>query len=171
MRRVFNYDRFWEFVDSHNVSTVFRNGIVACGILFYKIIDGQVCVLLSKKEGKDELEDIGGKIECRDSDNSVLGAAIREMWEETNRVIGRDEVWHYIRKFHNYQKKEFQKHYNQQGMYYCYLIEVDSGFVADAHETMGDVETHTGIKRTIRWYYLEDVRHRLANRVRGVQVR
>jgi 8-oxo-dGTP pyrophosphatase MutT (NUDIX family) len=173
LRRIFNNcpGRFHEstVIDTQVTMArdVYKNPIVATGIIFYTYLNGRLCILLLQRHDSDVLEDLGGKIER--SDSSVLNAAIREVREETNGVIQSDDIWYYIRLFHNYENRENQVYYCAKSMYYCYLIEVSSSFMWDAREQMGYVEKHTGIRRTVDWYFVDTIHEeRLAHRIRGI---
>ncbi len=156
-RRIFNCDNLEETKTVQNLHTdvLYKRTISAAGCLIYKILGGEVYLLLIKYNDPNwpMLDDLGGRIDG--SDTSVIGAITREVSEETNNVIDSNlfKSMHMTNSFYTLKSK-----------YYVVLVRVDDNFCKDT-TVFGDKEIHDNIYRTINWFNLRDVKDTLAQRI------
>jgi hypothetical protein len=159
-RKIFNYDNQnkSKVVSNLKSKELYDNSISACGSLFYKIIDGDVYLLLIKYDdpGWNKLDDFGGRIDV--DDDSITCAITREVCEETNKQISREDMKECI------QDGILKTFYNKFSKYYFHLIEAGDDFFEDT-SVFGTFEEADKIKRTIDWYKYIDVKNDLAYRL------
>ena len=158
MRRVFNYDNFAQssVVNSTELN-VYNNNISACGCLIYKLVNGNVELLLIKYTDPrwNKLDDFGGQIDS--TDKTVMDAMSREMFEETNGILVlKDILFKYA--------GSVKRFYNKKSKYYFYTVEVDDNFSLD-NTVYGDSETLDNIGRTISWYNYKECKNSLSYRL------
>lgn len=156
-RKVFNYDNQNEYnIVPKNELNVFENTISACGVLFYRLNNNNIELLLIKYEDKNwpRLDDFGGQIDLEDK--NILEVIYREASEETNELIDISKV---IKKYNN-----IKYFYNKKSKYYFMLIEVDNKFATNT-QIYGNIEFHDNIKRTISWYNYKEVKNNIAYRL------
>lgn len=157
-RRIFNYDNLTEslIINSQNYAQSFTNSISAAGCLFYKIVDGEVWLLLIKYINPEYplLDDFGGKVDI--TDNSIMETIMRELSEETNGIISGDYIENLINVSPAF--------YNKKSKYYMKTVCVDNSFYPDT-TIFGDFEGTDRISRTIGWYKFNDVWDKLAHRL------
>jgi len=171
-QRLFNYENLEEstIINKEDWKRPFVNCISACGVLFYKVVDNKVKLLLINyhKQKDSCLDDFGGKIKVMDK--SLVNAMTREVSEETNYIITPEYLNIVI---YRYSTRTF---YNRHAKYYMWLVEVDNTFYPDT-TIFGDYELlrHTNSRKTrwdipenyrmIRWYDYECVKDKLAKRL------
>ena len=156
--RVFNFDNIKESMIQTSKKEKFENNISACGVLFYKIVNGDIMLLLIKYDHKNWnlLDDFGGKID--NTDLTIHDAMRRETLEETNGII---DINYYI----NTERPNI--FYNKHCQYYNVLIRVHESFYVDT-TIFGDIETHDNIGRKIKWHvYDRDLIDKLSMRLNG----
>lgn len=162
-RKIFNFNDQKEskVIESlSEKSKLYENTISACGAMFYKIVKGDVYLLLiSFADPKwNKLDDFGGQID--ETDDTVMDAIEREVSEESNGQINEKK----LRKLLNTNKcKTF---YNKFSKYYNYVIEVDDNFFKDT-SVFGDFEKTDKIKRKINWYKFSDFKNKISQRIIG----
>lgn len=136
----------------------YSNPILACGIVFYKIVDNKLQLLLSKYNHKQQLEDFGGKIEI--TDTSVFDAMAREVMEESNHLITAE----YLKeRLHHDDNITF--YYNKHSKYYVWLIQVDNTFFPDTSVFGTEEQLNPIKKRTVQWYNFHEVHKKLSDRL------
>jgi 8-oxo-dGTP pyrophosphatase MutT (NUDIX family) len=133
---------------------MYSNTISACGCLFYKLVEGELYLLLITYADPEwsRYDDFGGKIDLTDA--SVMDAIIRETSEETNHIINKKIL----------RKCDYDEFYNRQSKYYSILIEVDDDFYPDT-SIFGEYENTDKIKRTVDWHKYNDCKNNLAYRL------
>lgn len=153
-RKIFNYDNIEEFKIVESNKDAYTNTISACGCLFYKVVNGDLYLLLISYTDPewDRLDDFGGKIDT--TDVSVIDAIIRETSEESNDIINGDII----------QRCDYYEFYNRQSKYYSIVIEVDDDFFPDT-TVFGDFERADRLGRTVNWYKYDEYKDNLAFRL------
>ncbi len=157
-RKIFNYDNQCEWKIIENLSDKaqnYENSVSACGCLFFRVINGQVQLLLIKYADPKwpRLDDFGGKIDLEDE--SIHDAMVREITEETNGVINA-EVLHTF--------TEHQTFYTKNSKYLLKVIQV-GGTVWNNTEIFGFKENKDDDERTVSWYNYADIKDNLAFRL------
>ena len=163
-RKMFNHDDLTQSVvlENNKKAILFENSISACGCLFYKLVDGNLQLLLISYSdpGWPKLDDLGGKIDLTDS--NVFEAIARETSEETNGVISKGFVLNLL----NNNFDSVSTFYNKQSKYYMVLHEVDNNFYPDT-SVFGNFEFTDKISRTIHWFDYAKIKHKMAIRLLG----
>lgn len=135
------------------MSEMYPQSVTACGCLFYKTNPLRLMLIKYFDPRWPRYDDFGGQIDPTDS--SVQEAQIREVSEETNQQIPKEE----IRK-----RLSSTVFYNPMSKYYLTLVKVEEEFYPEG-DLFGDLEEHDQIQRTIRWYHYGEVRDQLAMRL------
>ena len=165
--KIFNYENFDEYTvnnymmgsDGHYVKTHFRRQIMAAGCLFYKIVEGEVYLLVISYTdyNRDIFDDLGGKFDIYDE--TVTDGMFREVLEETNFKIGMGVLDDLICENND------NGYYSDIAKYYCIMIKVDDTFFKDT-TVFGDCEKAENIRRTINWHKYKDIKDKLAVRIK-----
>lgn len=113
--------------------------VTAAGVMFYKIQNKKMQLLMISKKGK--LEDIGGKID--QIDDTIEEAAAREVEEETNGKIKAKNIIDRLRKS--------QSVYVKGSKYVIFIVEANSSEKALDKDDFGEYEKHDNIRRDIIW--------------------
>lgn len=114
-----------------------NNEIKAGGLLIYKKENNNIFLLLIENRGL--YEDIGGR--CDLSDKNIIETITREVEEETNNIIKKENL-----VLENY--KEF---YNKKCKYLMLILHADEYIKNLKSEQFGDIEIHDNIQRKIKW--------------------
>jgi 8-oxo-dGTP pyrophosphatase MutT (NUDIX family) len=127
--------------------TIFLNDnptkpVTAAGVILYRFDGKKMQLLLINSRNK--LEDIGGKID--QIDDSIEEAAAREVEEETNGMIKRDDI---IDRLNATKSNELI--YVKNSKYVIYVIKADDAERELTKDEFGDYEDHDKIERTIQW--------------------
>ena len=178
-RRIFNYDNLQETKVVTNLSDkkqTYKKSISACGVLFYKVINNRVNLLLINYPEREHFDDFGGKIDI--TDESLFHAMAREVKEESNNLITID----YLKTVIDKDTKTF---YNKRSKYYIWLVKVDDTFFPDT-SVFGNLEVgvkdldlafqsleinddeqkeDTTKKRSVQWYDFKKIKSKLACRI------
>lgn len=158
LRRIFNYDNLDKSIilNTNNYIQLYTNSITAGGCLFYKIVDGEIWLLLIKYSSPEHplLDDFGGKADI--TDRSIMQTIMRELSEETNGIITGEDIEHLVNVSPAF--------YNKQSKYYVKVVCVDNSFYPDT-TVFGDFEGVDYISRTVGWYKFNEVRDKLAHRL------
>ena len=120
MRKIISFSNYSNFqVLDKMTDTTIKDPVSACGLLLYRIKDGNLEVLLTKYRDKQWpcLDDFGGRIDIED--RTLEEASLRETYEESNSLI----------KFENL--KNCPKFYCKKLKYVCFLKQVESDFFDD----------------------------------------
>ena len=118
--------------------------IKAGGLLIYKIENNEIFLLLIENRGL--YEDIGG---CSDiEDDSIYETIIREVEEETNHVIKKENINNLLEK-----NEEF---YNKKCKYLLLIIKANDFLENLNSEQFGDKEIHDNINRKIKWISINE---------------
>lgn len=153
MRKVFNRDNIAESSLVANLN-VYEYNISACGCMLYKIVNGELFLLLIAYENPawPKLDDFGGKVDIEDAtpDHTMW----REVAEETNGIITMESLAQYENR---------RRFYCKSAKYQCTLIEVPADYAIDTG-VFGDIEGN-GHARSIDWYEFSATRGRLAQRL------
>ena len=128
--------------------------IRAGGILFYKIINNKKHFLFIDNKHSNWIEDLGGKTDI--VDKSIMNTIIREVDEETNKLIKR-------RKIYECMFKESKKFYCEYSKYLLYCIKADEYISNLSSEDFGEIEFHTGFKRQIIWLSQDEIKKNKLN--------
>jgi len=118
-----------------------NNPIRAGGVVFYKIQDHQVYILLIRDTNTGIFEDIGGKTEA--DDMSINDTIIREVDEESNGQLS--PIWTASKL------DRIRPLYYKKNKYLLYLIELKNNEGDIDPNIFGIKENFTGIERTIHW--------------------
>jgi hypothetical protein len=127
--------------------TVYDQDIRAGGILFYKIDNNKVKLLLQYIKNKNNIksfyEDIGGKTDY--GDETIYETIYRELVEETNGIINDKK---YV---HNYEHSI----YSPEGKYLLLIVKADDHIINTKLEDYGTMENKDSVKRIFHWvnYY------------------
>ena len=136
--------------------------ITAGGILLYRTTNGLQFLI---EEIDSTYEDIGGK--CDSTDPTIFSAVAREVEEETNGVIKRDDIMERL------EDASTIKFYSSQSKYVIYLVKATEDESNLTKEEFGDIEIHDKISRTIGWVSANDfispmvIQHKLNCRLRN----
>lgn len=148
---------------------VYLNGdpnkpITASGVLIYKNVSGKMQLLIINT--KNIYEDIGGKIDI--DDISIYDATSREIEEETNGVIKKQDIIERIR--------DARYIYVPKSKYLVFIVEALSIEKKLQKSDFGNKEIHANINRTIGWidkYQLSNkniIKYKLNYRLREKQI-
>ena len=118
----------------------------AGGVIFYKITDGELFLLLSYS--REKYEDLGGRCDINDKD--IFDTIAREVEEESNKLILRDAV---LKRIKNNSKYAICK----QSKYMVHFIKANCSEMKLSTEDFGKVEFHENLPRTIHWLNVKDV--------------
>lgn len=162
LRKIFNYDNINESKIVNGLSDVnnlYDKTISACGCLFYKIHQNQLQLLLIKYVDINwpRLDDFGGRIDI--DDNTLFDAMAREVSEETNNIINKDNLQNIISN-----NSLIHTFYNKTSKYYMKLINVNELFYKNT-DIFGEYEDTDGIYRNIKWYNYSEIKEQLSFRL------
>lgn len=118
-----------------NVNKPIRAG----GVIIYKFINNIMYVLLIERNGL--YEDIGGCTE--ESDKTHIDTVVREVYEESNKLIKRKNTRNKLKKAYSY--------YIPNSKYIIYFIEATIRQQNMTSNDFGNYELHDNIERTINW--------------------
>ena len=121
-----------------------NNEIKAGGLLIYKIKDNEIFLLLIESRGL--YEDIGGCSDCKD--DSIYDTIIREVEEETNNIIKRENL--------NELLNNSEEFYNKNCKYLLLIIKANEFLQNLNSEQFGDKEIHDNIIRKIKWINIDE---------------
>jgi len=112
--------------------------IRAGGLLLYKIINKKIYFLMLKKSSNKYFEDFGGKTDKQDK--NILDTIIREVLEETNKVINKNEIKLYLENGLSF--------YFDEGKYVLFVAQTHINY--KPHQ-FGHKEVKENIKRNMFW--------------------
>lgn len=136
--------------DKDERPTFFHRGkypLRAGGVLFYHRQDTEVYLLMIKttdRNGEIVYEDFGGKTDK--GDKSIQDTVAREVWEESNNYFSRRLIRNRLKR---------ARYLNIGPCKYNVYMLGETNMVDP--EVFGEVETHTGIQRTVEWVNLRDL--------------
>jgi len=143
------------FINRPKNGTLVKSPTTAAGILFFKVIDGKIYLLLiSYNEKKYSLlDDLGGRAEVYDQ--SIFQTINREVAEESNDLIQVDS-----------QNLQCNQVYVADSKYLCLIVKLDSDAYQDT-SIFGTFESTNKFERTIKWYeFTDQLKPQLSHRIR-----
>ena len=121
-----------------------KQEIKAGGILFYRIKNDNIDLLLIKRNNK--YEDFGGKVD--EEDNNIEETIAREVEEESNKIFKKENIINILKdNIENY-------YYNKTSKYLLYLVKLNSDFDTNV-DKFGNMENHDKIFRRVEYVKLE----------------
>lgn len=116
-----------------------NNEIKAGGLLIYKKENDNLFLLLIENRGL--YEDIGGR--CDLSDKNIIETITREVEEETNYIIKKENL--------DLVLENYEEFYNKKCKYLMLILHADEYLKNLKSEQFGDIEIHDNIQRKIKW--------------------
>lgn len=162
-RKIFNYDNLEEskvIPSLKEKKQLYQNTISACGCLFYRKNTKELLLISYVDPNWPNYDDFGGIID--ENDNSVNMTIEREVSEETNDVITKND----IKKI--FKSKNYVQFYNGFCKYYFIAVNVDEKFNQNT-EKFGDLEKTDNLKRTINWIKYDQALPKLATRLKNCE--
>ena len=143
------------FIDRPKNGTLVKSPACAAGILFVKVIDGKIYLLLIsyKDQRYSLLDDLGGSAEVYDL--TIFHTINREVAEETNDLIQIDS-----------KNLKCTQIYAENSKYLCLIVKVDPDTYQDT-SIFGTFESTNKFDRTIEWHeFTEQLKPKLSHRLR-----
>jgi len=139
--------------------------VTAGGIIFYRIVNNSVDLLLMESRGN--IEDFGGSVDT--CDKTLDETIAREVDEESNNLFKKNDI---ITRLHI----DNRCVYNKRCKYALYIVQATD--VESKYKTLdfGDIELHDNIERIVKWIPLhifmspEFIKHRLNWRLKNKQL-
>lgn len=123
-----------------------NNLIYAGGVIFYRIRNDNMELLLLKSKSRQKYEEFGGTIDKYDKD--IYETVCREVEEESNNVIKRNEI------INDVVTSEYVC--SQKSKYIVFIVKAIDRICNLESTIFGEKEIHDNIERTVKWITLKD---------------
>lgn len=130
--------------------------ISACGCLFYKKTTKELLLISYTDPNWEKYDDFGGMVD--NNDESVYETIWREVEEETNGIINKNEMQKILKS------KQYTQFYTEFCKYFFIAVNVEENYNVDTH-AFGTIEKTDQILRTINWIKYEEALKNLAVRL------